>query len=250
MTFEGKVALITGGGRGIGAATSHLLAKDGALVVVADLEVEPAEQVVDQIRSVGGLASAVSCDVGKRSAVDGMVKGAVAEFGRLDFLVTCAGVLKDNLVQDMTDEDWDTVIDIHLKGTFLCARAAQEAMVQQKAGKMVFISSGSARGNRFQTNYSAAKAGIEAMARTLAIELGGYNINVNAVAPGFVETRISRASAERRGFTWEAFKTASAAKTALGRTGKPEEIASVIAFLCSEASSFVTGQTIYVTGGP
>jgi 3-oxoacyl-[acyl-carrier protein] reductase len=150
----------------------------------------------------------------------------------------------------MTDDDWDAVIDTHLKGTFLCARAAQKQMVEQKSGKMVFLSSTSALGNRGQANYSAAKAGLQGMARTLAIELGPFNINVNSVAPGFVETRMTRATAERLGVDFEAFKIGAASQIPLRRVGQPEDIASVIAFLCSDQSSFVSGQTIYVRGGP
>jgi 3-oxoacyl-[acyl-carrier protein] reductase len=250
MRFDGKVALVTGGARGIGAATSERFASEGAAVVVSDLDRDPAEETSDKIRSGGGKALAVACDVANRSDVEAMVEEAVKEFGRLDFLVTCAGITRDNLVYKMSDEDWDSVIDTHLKGTFLCAQAAQKVMVEQKSGKMVFLSSVSALGNRGQTNYSAAKAGLQGMARTLAIELGRYNINVNAVAPGFVETRMTQATAERMGMNWEDFKKAAADNTPLRRTGKPEDIASVIAFLCSEESSFVSGQTIYVRGGP
>ena len=162
----------------------------------------------------------------------------------------CAGIIRDNLLFKMSDDDWDSVIDTHLKGTFLCARAAQKPMVEQKYGKMVFLSSTSALGNRGQTNYSTAKAGLQGMARTLAIELGPFNINVNAVAPGFVETRMTRATAERMGVDFEAFKVGAASQIPLGRIGQPEDIASVIAFLCSDESSFVSGQTIYVRGGP
>jgi 3-oxoacyl-[acyl-carrier protein] reductase len=250
MRFDGKVALVTGGARGIGAATSERFASEGAAVVVSDLDRDPAEETSDKIRSGGGKALAVACDVANRSDVEAMVEEAVKEFGRLDFLVTCAGITRDNLVYKMSDEDWDSVIDTHLKGTFLCAQAAQKVMVEQKSGKMVFLSSVSALGNRGQTNYSAAKAGLQGMARTLAIELGRYNINVNAVAPGFVETRMTQATAERMGMNWEDFKKAAADNTPLRRTGKPEDIASVVAFLCSEESSFVSGQTIYVRGGP
>ena len=250
MRFEGKVALVTGGARGIGAATSERFAAEGAAVVVSDLDREPAEETSGKIRSGGGKALAVACDVSKRSDVEAMVDQTVKEFGRFDFLVTCAGITRDNLVYKMTEEDWDAVIDTHLKGTFLCAQAAQKVMVEQKSGKMVFLSSVSALGNRGQANYSAAKAGLQGMARTLAIELGRYNVNVNAVAPGFVETRMTQATAERMGVSWEDFKKAAAENTPLRRTGKPEDIASVIAFLCSEDSSFVSGQTIYVRGGP
>jgi len=245
MKFKDRVVLITGGGRGIGAATAERFAGEGAQVVVSDMDLEPAESVA---KPLGGLA--IACDVTERSSVDGMVSRVVGELGRLDVLVCCAGIIRDNLLYKMTDEDWDSVIDTHLKGTFFCARAAQKAMVEQKYGKMVFLSSTSALGNRGQTNYSTAKAGLQGMARTLAIELGPFNINVNTVAPGFVETRMTRATAERMGVDFEAFKLGAASQIPLGRIGQPEDIASVIAFLCSEDASFVSGQTIYVRGGP
>jgi len=245
MRFSDRVALVTGGGRGIGAATAARLAAEGARVVVSDLDVGPAEEVAGPI---GALA--IACDVTDRSSVESMVARTLGELGRLDILVCCAGVIRDNLLFKMTDEDWDVVIDTHLKGTFLCARAAQKPMVEQKYGKMVFLSSTSALGNRGQTNYSTAKAGLQGMARTLAIELGPFNVNVNAVAPGFVETRMTRATAERMGVDFEAFKVGAASQTPLRRIGQPEDIASVIAFLCSEESSFVSGQTLYVRGGP
>ena len=245
MRFQGKVALVTGGGRGIGAATAQLLAHEGAKVAVSDLDVAPAALVAGPIQGV-----AIACDVTDRVQVDAMVERTVKELGRLDILVACAGITRDNLLFKLTDEDWDAVIDTHLKGTFLCARAAQKHMVEQKYGKMVFLSSTSALGNRGQANYSAAKAGLQGMARTLAIELGPFNVNVNAVAPGFVETRMTRATAERLGVDYEAFKIGAASQISLRRVGQPEDIASVIAFLCSDESSFVSGQTIYVRGGP
>ena len=245
MRFDGRVALITGGGRGIGAAAAQLFAREGAKVVVSDMDLAPAQEVAGPI---GALA--VACDVTSREQVDAMVERTTSELGRLDILVCCAGVIRDNLLFKMTDEDWDLVIDTHLKGTFLSARAAQKPMVEQKFGKMVFLSSTSALGNRGQANYSTAKAGLQGMARTLAIELGPFNINVNVVAPGFVETRMTRATAERMGIDFETFKQGAALQTPLRRIGQPEDIASVIAFLCSEESSFVSGQTIYVRGGP
>ena len=245
MRFNGRVALITGGGRGIGAATAELFASEGAKVVVSDMDEAPAREVADPIKGL-----AIACDVTKREAVESMIDRTVKELGRIDVLVTCAGIIRDNLLYKMTDDDWDAVIDTHLKGTFYCARAAQKHMVEQKSGKMVFLSSTSALGNRGQTNYSAAKAGLQGMARTLAIELGPFNINVNAVAPGFVETRMTRATAERMGVDYEAFKLGAASQIPLRRVGQPVDIASVIAFLCSDESSFVSGQTIYVRGGP
>jgi len=245
MRFTDRVAPVTGGGRGIWAATAARLASEGARVMVSDMDLEPAREVAEPI---GGVA--VACDVTQRDQVEEMVARAVRELGRLDVLVCCAGIIRDNLLFKMTDDDWDLVIDTHLKGTFLCARAAQKAMVAQKYGKMVFLSSTSALGNRGQTNYSTAKAGLQGMARTLALELGPFNVNVNAVAPGFVETRMTRATAERMGVDFEAFKIGAASQIPLQRIGQPEDIASVIAFLCSDESSFVSGQTIYVRGGP
>lgn len=248
--FEGRTAWVTGGGRGIGAATAIRFAADGASVVISDLDLEPAEAVAAQIASQGGAALAVACDVTDRVAVQALVDRAVATHGGLDVLVTCAGVLRDNLIHKMTDNDWDLVVDTHLKGTFLCAQAAQRVMVAARRGKMVFLSSNSALGNRGQVNYSAAKAGIQGMARTLAIELGPFNINVNAVAPGFIETRMTQAVAERTGIDYEDLKRAAAERTPLRRIGRPEDIAGIVTFLCSDDASFVTGQTIYATGGP
>jgi 3-oxoacyl-[acyl-carrier protein] reductase len=245
VKFKDRVVLVTGGGRGIGAATAELFARAGARVVVSDMDLDPAEEVAAPIKGL-----AVACDVTDREQVEAMVRRAVTELGRLDVLVCCAGIIRDNLLFKMTDDDWDSVIDTHLKGTFLCARAAQKPMVAQKYGKMVFLSSTSALGNRGQANYSTAKAGLQGMARTLAIELGPFNINVNAVAPGFIETRMTRATADRMGVDFETFKIGAASQIPLQRVGQPEDIASVIAFLCSEDSSFVSGQTIYVRGGP
>lgn len=237
--------MVTGGGRGIGAATAQLLASEGAKVAVSDLDLAPAEEVAGPIKGL-----AIACDVTRREEVDAMVARTITEFGRLDILVACAGITRDNLLFKMTDDDWDAVIDTHLKGTFLAARAAQRQMVEQKYGKMVFLSSTSALGNRGQANYSAAKAGLQGMARTLAIELGPFNINVNTVAPGFVETRMTKATAERLGIDYETFKIGAASQIPLRRVGTPEDIAGVIAFLCSDESSFVSGQTVYVRGGP
>jgi 3-oxoacyl-[acyl-carrier protein] reductase len=248
--FEGRTALVTGGANGIGAATAARLAAEGAAVVVGDLDEDGARRVVEAIVAEGGAARAVGCDVTSAVDVRAAVAACVDAFGALDVLVTCAGVLRDNLVHKLSEEDWDTVLDTHLKGTFLCAQAAQEQMVPRRAGAMVFLSSGSARGNRGQANYSAAKAGIQGLARTLSIELGRFGIRVNVVAPGFVETRMTRQIAERTGVSYEQVKEAAAARAALARTGQPEEIAAAIAFLGSDDASFVTGQTLYARGGP
>ena len=248
--FDGRVAFLTGAARGIGAATARTLAAQGAAVTITDLDAGPAEETAAAIRAAGGKALAIPLDVTSAEQVESAVTRTAAEFGRLDILVACAGIIRDNLLFKMTDDDWDSVIDTHLKGSFLAARAAQKHMVAQRYGKMVFTSSTSALGNRGQTNYSTAKAGLQGMTRTLAIELGPFNINVNAIAPGFIETRMTRATAERIGVDFEQFKADAASRIPVRRVGQPEDVANVVAFLVSDEASFVSGQIIYVAGGP
>ena len=242
MRFEGKNAVVTGGARGIGAATAERLASEGARVVVADFDEAGAHETAERI---GGGALGVRCDVTKRDEVEAAVEAA----GGVDILVTCAGIIRDNLLFRMTDDDWDAVIDTHLKGTFYAVQAAQAHMVERKSGKIVTISSTSALGNRGQTNYSAAKAGLQGMTRTWAIELGPFGVNVNCVAPGFIETAMTRQTAERIGVPFEDFMKHAAGAAPLKRAGQPEDVAGTIAFLCSEDASFITGQVIYVSGG-
>lgn len=248
--LDGRVAFLTGAGRGIGAGTAAKLASEGATVVVTDMDAGPAEETSSAIRAAGGKALAIPVNVTDRDQVEAAAARAAEEFGKLDILVAVAGITRDNLLFKMSDEDWDGVITTHLKGSFIAARATQKYMVQQRYGKMVFISSTSALGNRGQANYSTAKAGLQGLTRTLAIELGPFNINVNAVAPGFIETRMTQQTAERLGADWEQFKKDAASRTPLRRTGTPEDVANVIAFLVSDESSFVSGQVIYVAGGP
>ncbi len=236
---------MTGGAKGIGAATAARFASEGATVVIADFDEDAAKETAGKI---GG--HAVRCDVTKLADVDGAVSAAVEHGGSLDILVTCAGVIRDNLLFKMSDDDWTTVIDTHLKGTFFAARAAQRHMVEQKSGKIVLVSSVSALGNRGQANYSTAKAGLQGLCKTLAFELGPYNINANCVAPGFIETAMTRQTAERIGLEFETFKEMAAEQTPLRRVGQPEDVAGTIAFLCSEDASFVSGQVIYIAGGP
>ena len=242
--FQGTTALVTGGAKGIGAATAKRLASEGATVVVADFDEAAAEETA---REIGG--HAVRCDVTKREDVEAAVETAAA-LGSLDILVTCAGIIRDNLLFKMSDEDWDAVIDTHLKGTFHTVRAAQKHMVSQKSGKMVLISSTSALGNRGQTNYSTAKAGLQGMTKTLAIELGPYNVNVNCVAPGFIATAMTRQTAERIGMPFDEFVAAAAEQIPLRRVGQPDDVAGLIAYLCSDDASYVSGQVVYVRGGP
>ncbi|MCL6489367.1 MAG: beta-ketoacyl-ACP reductase [Alicyclobacillus mali] len=246
--LDGQVAIVTGAARGIGAATAKRLAADGAKVAVFDIKEELTKDTVEAIRQAGGEAIGVGCDVTKADDVERAVESVVQQWGRLDILVNNAGVIRDNLLFKMTEEDWDMVMSVHLKGAFLCSRAAQKYMVQQKSGKIINLSSTSALGNRGQANYSAAKAGMQGFTRTLAIELGPFGIRVNAVAPGFIETDMTRATAERVGVDYEAFKQAASQQIALRRTGKPEDVANVIAFFASDDSSYVSGQVIYIDG--
>jgi 3-oxoacyl-[acyl-carrier protein] reductase len=236
---------VTGGANGIGAATARRLAADGATVVVADFDEAAAQATAT---AIGG--HAVRCDVTNREDVEGAVEAAVKEGGSLDILVACAGIIRDNLLFKMTDDDWDSVIDTHLKGSFYAVRAAQKHMVEQRSGKMVLISSTSALGNRGQTNYSTAKAGLQGMAKTLAIELGPYNVNVNCVAPGFIATAMTQQTADRMGVPFDKFREAVAEQVPLRRVGEPEDVAGTIAYLCSDDASYVSGQVIYVRGGP
>jgi 3-oxoacyl-[acyl-carrier protein] reductase len=175
---------------------------------------------------------------------------AVAEFGSVDILVNNAGLTRDNLIHKMTDDDWNTVIDTHLKGSFYAVRAAQTHMVKKRFGKIVFISSRAALGNRGQTNYSAAKAGMQGMTRTLAMELGPFGINVNAIAPGHIDTGMTRATAERMQIDYSAMIDATIAMNSIKRVGVPDDIANVTSFLVSEDSSYMTGQILYVAGRP
>jgi 3-oxoacyl-[acyl-carrier protein] reductase len=245
VRFSGKTALVTGAARGIGAATARRLAAEGASVVVADFDEAGARETAE---AIDGLA--VRCDVTVREDVEAAVAAALEQRGSLDVLVTCAGIIRDNLLFKLSDDDWDAVIDTHLKGTFYAVQSAQAPMVEQRSGKIVLISSTSALGNRGQTNYSTAKAGLQGMTKTLAIELGPFGINVNCVAPGFIETAMTRQTAERIGVPFEQFIEAAAKDTPLRRVGQPEDVAATIAFLCSEDAAYVSGQVVYVRGGP
>lgn len=248
--LEGRVAFVTGAGRGIGAATALRLAEEGARVALADVDSEGCQQVATEIDRLGSEALVLRCDVSNKDMVQEAVDATVKQFGRLDILVNNAGVLRDNLLFKMADEDWDTVMNVHLKGAFLCSRAAQKYMVEQRYGRIVSLSSTSALGNRGQANYSAAKAGLQGLTRTLAIELGPFGITANAVAPGFIDTEMTRATAERMGISPEAFKAAAEQRIAVHRIGQPADVAAVIAFLVSDDAGYVSGQTIYVAGGP
>ncbi|HEV7126435.1 MAG TPA: SDR family NAD(P)-dependent oxidoreductase [Ktedonobacterales bacterium] len=248
--LDGRVALVTGAGRGIGAATALRLAEEGARVALVDLDEAGTAETAKQVTDKGSEGLPLVCDVADSAAVQAAVDRTASHFGRLDILVNNAGVVRDNLLFKMSDADFDTVIAVHLRGAFLCARAAQKYMVEQKYGRIISLSSTSALGNRGQVNYSAAKAALQGLTRTLAIELGPLGITVNAVAPGFIDTAMTQETARRMGVDPEVFKAAGAQRIPLRRVGQPSEVASVIAFLASDDASFVSGQIIYVAGGP
>lgn len=250
LDVRGRVAWITGGASGIGAATASLFAQAGASVAIADVRQQAAHDLAGVIARRGGQAAAFGCDVANRVAVEAAVAQIGRELGRLDYLVTCAGVLREGSVQDFSERDWDVVVDTHLKGTFLCAQAALRMMAPRRYGKMVFVSSGAARGSRGHTAYSSAKGGVESLTRTLALDLGPLNINVNAVAPGFIDTNMTRLEAERLGIDFEERKRQRAALTAMNKVGKPEDVAALAVFLCSERAAYMTGQVISVRCGP
>lgn len=245
-----RVAIVTGAARGIGAATARRLAADGFAVAVLDLDEGVAQPVVDEIRTSGGTALAVGADVADEGAVAAAVDRVAAELGAPVVLVNNAGVIRDNLLFKMTADDWDTVLRVHLRGAFLMSRAVQKHMVDAAWGRIVNLSSTSALGNRGQANYSAAKAGMQGLTKTLAIELGRFGVTANAIAPGFIETDMTAATAARIGMPFDEFVAARAKEIPVGRSGKPDDIANAVAFFVSEASGFVSGQVLYVAGGP
>jgi 3-oxoacyl-[acyl-carrier protein] reductase len=245
-----KIAIVTGSARGIGAATARRLATDGMAVAVLDLDEAACAGTVKEIADEGGRAIAVGADVSDRAQVDAAVQRVASELGAPTVLVNNAGVIRDNLLFKMTDDDWETVIGVHLRGAFLMTRAVQKHMVEQRWGRVVNLSSSSALGNRGQVNYSAAKAGLQGFTKTLAIELGPFGITANAVAPGFIATDMTAATAERVGVAFDVFAKGAAERIPVRRVGQPDDVAHTISFLASEGAGFVSGQVIYVAGGP
>ncbi|WP_299034728.1 3-oxoacyl-ACP reductase FabG [uncultured Pseudokineococcus sp.] len=246
---QDRVAVVTGGGRGIGAAIGARLAAGGAAVALLDLDGERAEATAADLRSTGARALGLAVDVTDADAVARGVQRVVDELGGVDVAVNNAGVTRDNLLFKMSEQDWDVVMAVHLRGAFLVSRAVQAPMVAQGRGRIISLSSVSALGSRGQANYSAAKMGLQGFTRTLAVELGRFGVTANAVAPGFVQSDMTDATARRLGMTPEAYREAVAERTPAGRIGQPEDIAEAVAFLASDEASFVTGQTLYVDGG-
>ncbi len=245
-----RVAIVTGAARGIGAAVAARLARDGLAVAVLDLEEDACRDTVNQIQAQGGRAAAARVDVSDEVSVAAALDQVVSRLGTPTVLVNNAGILRDNLLFKMSADDWDAVMQVHLRGSFLMSRATQTHMTQVGWGRIVNLSSTSALGNRGQANYAAAKAGLQGFTKTLAIELGRFGITVNAIAPGFIVTDMTRATAERVGVDFEEFQAARAAETPVPRVGTPDDIAHAASFFVSEGASFVTGQVLYVAGGP
>jgi 3-oxoacyl-[acyl-carrier protein] reductase len=245
-----RVAIVTGAGRGIGAAVAQRLAADGFAVGLLDLDEAAVKQGAEDIAAGGGKAIGVGLDVSNTEQVEAAVAKVADELGPPTVLINNAGITRDNLIFKMTDQDWDSVLGVHLRGSFLMTRAVQKHMTAQKWGRIVNLSSTSALGNRGQVNYSAAKAGMQGFTKTLAIELGKFNVTANAIAPGFIATDMTAATAERLGITFEDFKAARAQEIPVQRVGTPDDIAHTVSFLVSEGAGFVSGQVIYVAGGP
>jgi 3-oxoacyl-[acyl-carrier protein] reductase len=245
-----KTAIVTGAARGIGAGAAIRLAADGLAVAVLDINEDDCAKTVKEIENAGGRALAVGADVSKTDQVNAAVERVAAELGAPTVLVNNAGITRDALLFKMTDEDWDAVINVNLRGAFLMTRAAQKYMTEQKWGRIVNISSSSALGNRGQANYSATKAGLEGFTKTLAKELGKFGITANAIAPHFIATDMTAAMAGKLKMSFEELVETYKKQIPVGRVGQPADVAHAISFLVSEDAGFISGQVLYVAGGP
>jgi 3-oxoacyl-[acyl-carrier protein] reductase len=245
-----RVAIVTGAARGIGAAIAMRLAADGMAVAAVDLDSTGVARTANLIREAGGRALALTADVADEQAAGYAVEQTNNELGAVTVLVNNAGIIRDNLLFKMSPEDWDAVLGVHLRGAFLMTRAAQASMIDVKWGRIVNLSSTSALGNRGQANYAAAKAGLQGFTKTLALELGKFGVTANAIAPGFIDTEMTQATAERLGVDFEDWKAAAGREIPVGRVGQPADVAAVASFLCREEAGYVSGQVIYVAGGP
>lgn len=245
-----RVAIVTGAARGIGAATARRLADDGLAVAVLDLDEAAGAPVAAQIEAEGGRAVAIGCDVSDEASVTRAVDLVSAELGPATVLVNNAGITRDNLLFKMSVDDWDAVMGVHLRGAFLMTRATQAAMVSARWGRIVNISSISAQGNRGQANYAAAKSGLQGFTKAVALELAKFGITANVVAPGWIATEMTRATADRAGVSFQDFQRQTAGSVPMQRWGTPEEIAAAVSYFARDDAGFVTGQVLYVAGGP
>ena len=243
MDFTEKKVLVTGSGSGIGKSIAMLLADMGADIVVNDVSIENAQQTADEIISKGQKAIVSNANVIKNKDVKEMFESIASKFGRIDILVNNAGITKDSFLMDMREDQWDQVMDVNLKGVFLCCKYAAKMMSEQQYGKIINISSASGQiGNIGQANYAASKGGVISITKTLAKELARYKINVNAVAPGFIKTPMTQTVPEK-------VVKYLIGQIPLNRIGEPEEIANAVAFLASDMSSYITGQVLSINGG-
>ena len=243
MTLAGKVALVTGAAQGIGKAVALLLARNGADIVVSDINLEKANETAKEVQALGRKALAIKVDVAKLDDVEKMAEAILAQFGQIDILVNNAGIARDKLILRMTEEDWDAVLNINLKGTFNCTKAIVRYMSKQKSGKIVNIASVVGEmGNAGQANYAASKAGVIGFTKTIAREFAQRGLNVNAIAPGYIETPMTDALPDKA-------KEELKRLIPLDRLGKPEDVAEAVLFLVSESANYITGQVLNVNGG-
>ena len=250
MSDTPRTAIVTGAARGIGASVARRLCRDGITVAVLDLDEGACQAVVDELRSAGGTAQGFAADVSDEASVEAAVAAISGSMGPPLILVNNAGILRDNLLFKMTVDDWDAVMGVHLRGAFLLSRAAQRHMIEAGWGRIVNLSSTSALGNRGQANYAAAKAGMQGFTKTLAIELGRYGVTVNAIAPGFIESEMTIGTAARIGVPFEDLKAAMVKEIPVGRAGTPDDVSAAVAYFVRDDAAFVSGQVLYVAGGP
>ncbi|MGG3915980.1 3-oxoacyl-ACP reductase FabG [Rossellomorea vietnamensis] len=250
VQLENQIAIVTGASRGIGREISKKLAFEGATIYLVDIHEQALLETYHQFMEENLSVKTITADVTNEAEVEELFAEVERDQGKVDIVINNAGIIRDNLLYKMSSTDWDDVINVHLKGTFLCSKYAQKSMVKNQYGRIINLSSVSALGSRGQANYAAAKAGIQGFTKTLAIELGKYNITVNAIAPGFIMTDMTKAVAERLGIPFEELIEAKVKHIPVNRAGTPEDIAQAASFFASPDSSFISGQVLYVAGGP
>ena len=250
MSDTPRTVIVTGAARGIGASVARRLSREGHAIAIIDLDADACQSIVDEIVAEGGTAQGFAADVSDEVSVENAVDAIALAMGHPLVLVNNAGILRDNLLFKMTVDDWDAVMGVYLRGAFLMSRAAQRHMIEAGWGRIVNLSSTSALGNRGQANYAAAKAGMQGFTKTLAIELGRYGVTVNAIAPGFIESEMTIGTAARIGISFEDLKSAMVKEIPVGRAGTPDDVSAAVSFFVREDASFVSGQVLYVAGGP